>query len=187
MGNKHRKHSIFTIHRKFKLGGVIVKLHGVGGVGWSSVGGDGEGAGEEELAGVIALQMGRGGGEGKDGRERAEAGGECGSEGDAAGESSESRLPCARGGEARVLPGQAGDDGDGMGREAANAAHSSHVPQHTCGFGAGGSGERRKPRKRGWLACEVELGMRSPPRPMRGVSDVCMLGSCDFFVVAHWC
>ena len=26
MGNKHRKHSIFTIHRKLKLGGVIVKL-----------------------------------------------------------------------------------------------------------------------------------------------------------------
>ena len=45
MGNKHRKHSIFTIHRKLKLGSVIVKLHGVGGVGWSSVGGDGEGAG----------------------------------------------------------------------------------------------------------------------------------------------
>ena len=35
MGNKHRKQSIFTINRKFKLGGVIVKLHGVGGVGWS--------------------------------------------------------------------------------------------------------------------------------------------------------
>ena len=59
MGNKHRKQSIFAIHRKFKLGGVIVKLHGVGGVGWSSVGGDGEGAGEGELQGVFPLQMGR--------------------------------------------------------------------------------------------------------------------------------
>ena len=120
MGNKHRKHSIFTIHRKFKLGGVIVKLHGVGGVGWSSVGGDGEGSGEGELAGVFSLQMGRGGGEGKDGRERAEAGGECGSEGDAAGESGEN----VRGGEGRDFHawpiGQAADDGDGTGRKAAN-------------------------------------------------------------------
>ena len=174
MGNKHRKQSKFTIHRKFKLGGVIVKLHGVGGVGWSSVGGDGEGSGEGELAGVFALQMGRGGGEGKDGRERAEAGGECGSEGDAAGESSESRLPCARGGEGRGFPGQAANDGDGTGREAASAVQSANVMQHAGGFGAGGSGELSKPRKRGWLAREVALGMRSPPRPMRGVSDVCI-------------